>query len=84
MFSRIVENFLSFVDVGIIGRTTLKLSCTFMLNSLSLCSRIDILMHQSFCSYNTWYKSKVLNLPKKRQIFEGFSEEQRRAVGVFF
>ena len=46
--SRIVKDSFSSVDVGMIDRTTLKLLCTFMLISLSLCSLIDIFMHQSF------------------------------------
>ena len=40
-----MKDFLSSVDVGMIGRTKLKPLCTFILISFSLCSRIHILLH---------------------------------------
>ena len=45
---RRVKNYLSSMDVGMIGRKTLKLSCTFFFISLSLGSLIGIFVHQSF------------------------------------
>ena len=47
-FFKIVKNPLSSMDVSMIGRTTLKPPCTFILICLSLYSLIEILVHQEF------------------------------------